>query len=48
MTALLETEDDTRFTVPLYTVTEAARYLEVPPSTLNGWARVRQAAPGRA
>lgn len=28
-----------RFTVPLYTVTEAARYLDVPASTLGTWAK---------
>src|SRR5215211_3548332 len=26
-----------RFHAPLYTVAEAARYLDVPPSTLNAW-----------
>ena len=26
-----------RFTTPLYTVTEAARYLDVPASTLAAW-----------
>jgi hypothetical protein len=28
-----------RFDVPLYTLTEAARYLDVPPSTLTAWAK---------
>jgi uncharacterized protein (DUF433 family) len=28
-----------RFDVPLYTLTEAARYLDVPPSTLTSWAK---------
>jgi uncharacterized protein (DUF433 family) len=28
-----------RFDVPLYTLTEAARYLDVPPSTLSSWAQ---------
>jgi uncharacterized protein (DUF433 family) len=38
-----------RFASPLYTVAEAARYLDVPPSTLATWAHgyVRQ-PPGRA
>ncbi len=31
--------DDFRFSVPLYTVGEAARIVDVPPSTLAGWAR---------
>lgn len=30
---------DLRFAVPLYTVTEAARYVRVPRSTLHAWAR---------
>lgn len=40
---------DDRFTVPLYTVAEAARFLGVPPSTFATWARgyVRRPA-GRA
>lgn len=38
-----------RFELPLYSVTEAARYLGVPPSTFTSWARgyVRR-PPGRA
>src|SRR5680860_1604948 len=32
-------EKDLRFEVPLYTVAEAARNLDVPPSTLATWAR---------
>ncbi len=38
-----------RFEVPLYTVSEAARYLSVPTSTFSGWAHgyVRQATEGR-
>ena len=38
-----------RFDTPLYTVAEAARYLDVPPSTLATWAHgyVRR-PPGRA
>ena len=31
--------DDVRFGVPLYTQTEAAHYLDMPPSTLRSWAR---------
>jgi uncharacterized protein (DUF433 family) len=30
---------DTRFSVPLYTVAEAAQFLGVPPSTFSTWAR---------
>lgn len=30
-------EDDVRFSVPLYSVTEAARYVNVPPATLREW-----------
>lgn len=30
---------DMRFTAPLYTLAEAARYLDVPASTLTSWAR---------
>ena len=37
-----------RFTTPLYTVTEAARYLDVPVSTLATWTHgYRNQAPGR-
>jgi len=37
-----------RFTTPLYTVTEAARYLDVPASTLATWTHgYRRNAPGR-
>lgn len=37
-----------RFDVPLYTLAEAARYLDVPPSTLTSWAKgYRQQPPGR-
>ncbi|MBA2415047.1 MAG: DUF433 domain-containing protein [Geodermatophilaceae bacterium] len=40
MTALLDerTGAPDRFRAPLYTVTEAARYLSVPKSTFNAWA----------
>ena len=31
--------DDSRFSVPLYTVAEAARFLGVPPTTVGSWAR---------
>ena len=31
--------DDPRFDVPLYTLAEAARILEVPPTTLSTWAK---------
>lgn len=31
--------DDSRFSVPLYTVAEAARFLGVPPTTVGTWAR---------
>ncbi len=34
-----QTEPDTRFTEPLYTLTEAARYLAVPANTLRAWAQ---------
>lgn len=38
-----------RFSTPLYTVTEAARYLDVPPSTLKTWTHgYRMRAPGRS
>lgn len=33
------TKDDPRFTVPLYTVPEAARFLGVPATTFSHWAR---------
>jgi hypothetical protein len=37
-----------RFDVPLYTLAEAARYLDVPPSTLTSWAKgYRRQPPGR-
>jgi uncharacterized protein (DUF433 family) len=38
MTAAANT-DDPRFTVPLYTVPEAARFLGVPSTTFSNWAR---------
>ncbi|CAN5302554.1 DUF433 domain-containing protein [soil metagenome] len=40
MTALLDSRTGApdRFRAPLYTVTEAARYLSVPKSTFNAWA----------
>jgi uncharacterized protein (DUF433 family) len=46
--AMQEPEGDARFTEPLYTVAEAARFLGVPTSTLGTWARgyVRR-PPGR-
>ena len=31
--------EDPRFDVPLYTLAEAARILEVPPTTLSTWAK---------
>ena len=34
---MADTSDDARFTTPLYTVSQAARYLRVPPSTLGTW-----------
>lgn len=42
------TREDIRFTVPLYTLAEAARFLDVPTSTFTTWARgyVRR-PPGR-
>lgn len=45
----LKTTDRLRFDVPLYTVAEAARIVDVPPSTLATWAKgyVRH-PPGRA
>lgn len=36
---------DLRLAVPLYTLGEAARYLDVPASTLHAWARPTDAAP---
>lgn len=33
------TTDQTRFELPLYTVAEAARIVDVPPSTLATWAK---------
>ena len=50
MTALLGDAPSTldRFSSPLYTVTEAARYLDVPASTLASWAKgYRRAGKGR-
>jgi len=43
-----ETNDEMRFSAPLYTVAEAARFLGVPTSTLSTWAKgyVRR-PPGR-
>lgn len=35
----MKTAQDRRFTVPLYTVAEAARFLAVPPSTLGTWSK---------
>lgn len=42
-------EDDLRFSVPLYTVTQAARYVRVPVSTFRAWAKgyAVNAGPGR-
>jgi uncharacterized protein (DUF433 family) len=43
------TTSDDRFTVPLYTVAEAARFLGVPPSTVGTWAHgYRRRSPNRA
>lgn len=41
MTALLDrgTGAPDRFLAPLYTIAETARYLDVPPSTMDTWAR---------
>jgi uncharacterized protein (DUF433 family) len=41
---------DPRFSVPLYTLTEAARYLALPPSTFRNWALgyTSKSATGRA
>lgn len=36
---MARTSDDVRFGVPLYTQTEAAHYLDMPPSTFRKWAR---------
>ena len=50
MTALLDDAPSAldRFSSPLYTVTEAARYLDVPASTLASWAKgYRRAGKGR-
>jgi hypothetical protein len=38
-------KDDPRVAVPLYTLSEASRYLGVPRSTLHGWARPRDGEP---
>jgi len=48
VTTLDHKPSDLRFRVPLYTLAEAAQALDVPPSTLNTWARgyVRR-PPGR-
>lgn len=35
----MDQHDDLRFRVPLYTIAEAARDLDVPPTTLTTWAR---------
>jgi hypothetical protein len=35
-----------RFSTALYTVPEAARYLDVPPSTLKSWAHGYRNRPG--
>ena len=35
----MKTDKDTRFSVPLYTVAEAAQFLGVPSSTLSTWSR---------
>lgn len=37
--------DDTRLNLPLFTLREAARYLELPKSTLHQWARAGIAGP---
>jgi uncharacterized protein (DUF433 family) len=37
-----------RFSVPLYTVAEAARYLDVPDSTFRSWTHSSRRAPGRS
>ena len=39
------TRHDIRVSVPLYTLAEAARYLDVAPSTLHGWARPQGSVP---
>jgi uncharacterized protein (DUF433 family) len=39
------TRHDLRVAVPLYTLGEAARYLDLPPSTLHDWARPKDAPP---
>lgn len=36
---MLSVLDDVRFRVPLYTQAEAARYLDMPPTTFRSWAR---------
>jgi uncharacterized protein (DUF433 family) len=42
------TSERDRFDVPLYRLTEAARYLDVPPSTLRSWAKgYRRSSPER-
>jgi transposase-like protein len=51
MTAVLDSPPGTldRFSAPLYTVAEAARYLDVPASTLATWAKgYRRRSAGRA
>ena len=39
------TLNDLRFTVPLYSVTDASRYLRVPRSTLGTWVDGRLGTP---
>ncbi len=40
--AVVMPDHDVRFTVPLFTSAEAARYLDVPPSTFSSWTRGRR------
>jgi uncharacterized protein (DUF433 family) len=49
LTMAVEAGQDIRFTEPLYTLTEAARYLRVPPDTLANWAKgYERHFPGRS
>lgn len=46
---MTKTDQDLRFDAPLYSLAEAARYLDVPSSTFSGWAKgyVRRSADRR-
>ena len=44
---MARTRDERRYSVPLYSTAEAARYLDVPPSTLRAWVRGYPRADGQ-